>query len=423
MRWNRRKNMYVYVLDKNGNPLMPTKRCGKVRHLLRENRARVVKKTPFTIQLTYDSTEFVQKIDLGIDTGSKRVGISATTEKDVLLELDVELRTDIVDLLSTRRQYRRARRSRKLRYRKPRFLNRVKSKKKGWLAPSIRHKINSHHKLVNLVFNLLPIDKITVETASFDIQKLKKTEIEGKEYQEGEQLGFWNVREYVLFRDKHQCQGKKGCKNEILNVHHIESRKTGGNAPNNLITLCKKCHVLYHTGKLKLRKKRGASFRDATFMGIMRWAFYNELKEKYPSAKMTYGYLTKNTRIRNNLPKEHIIDARCISGNPLAKSSGIVFIGRFIRKQNRSLHKANPSKGGKRRVNTISQVKGFNRFDKIRYKGTEGYIHGLRSSGYFDIRKYNGEKIHASAKFSKLDKIESKNTLLLWKKIRNSSTS
>jgi hypothetical protein len=200
MRWNRRKNMYVYVLDKNGNPLMPTKRCGKVRHLLRENRARVVKKTPFTIQLTYDSTEFVQKIDLGIDTGSKRVGISATTEKDVLLELDVELRKDIVNLLSTRRQYRRARRSRKLRYRKPRFLNRVKSKKKGWLAPSIRHKINSHHKLVNLVFNLLPIDKITVETASFDIQKLKKTEIEGKEYQEGEQLGFWNVREYVLFQ-------------------------------------------------------------------------------------------------------------------------------------------------------------------------------------------------------------------------------
>ena len=67
------------------------------------------------------------------------------------------------------------------------------------------------------------------------------------------------------------------------------------------------------------------SFRDATFMGIMRWAFYSKLKELYPNVSLTYGYITKNTRIENDLPKDHYIDARCISGNPLAVSDGIVY--------------------------------------------------------------------------------------------------
>lgn len=149
----------------------------------------------------------------------------------------MELRNDIVDLLSTRRQNRRTRRNR-LRYRKARFDNRVKSKNKGWLAPSIENKINTHFNIVAKVHQILPISKIIVETASFDIQKIKNPDISGIEYQQGEQLDFWNIREYVLFRDGHKCQGKKGCKGNILNVHHIESRKTGGNSPSNLITLC-----------------------------------------------------------------------------------------------------------------------------------------------------------------------------------------
>ena len=136
----------------------------------------------------------------------------------------------------------------------------------------------------------------------------------------GEQLGFWNVREYVLFRDGYQCQCCKGkSKDKILNVHHIESRKTGGNAPNNLITLCETCHTGYHKGIVELPKtiKRGRKFKDATFMGIMRWAFYNKLKETYQSKgieiSLTYGYITKNTRIKLGLPKEHYVDARCIA--------------------------------------------------------------------------------------------------------------
>ena len=101
----------VYVLDINGNPLMPTERHGKVRRLLKEGKAEIVKRCPFTIQLLYDSTKYVQEINLGIDAGSKHIGVSATTNGKVLYEADVELRNDIVNLISTRRELRRNRRS------------------------------------------------------------------------------------------------------------------------------------------------------------------------------------------------------------------------------------------------------------------------------------------------------------------------
>ena len=131
----------VYVLDVDGKPLMPTTRHGKVRRLLKEGKAKVVKRCPFTIQLLYDSTRYVQEINLGIDAGSKHIGVSATTKEKVLYEADVELRNDIVDLISTRRECRRTRRNRKTRYRKARFNNRVSTKKTGWLAPSVKQKI------------------------------------------------------------------------------------------------------------------------------------------------------------------------------------------------------------------------------------------------------------------------------------------
>ncbi len=330
----------VYVLDKYGHPLMPTERHGKVRRLLNSSKAKVIKRCPFTIQLMYESMTNTQDISLGVDAGSKHIGISATTTDKELYAADIELRNDIVELLSTRREARRARRNRNTRYRAPRFNNR--KREDNWLAPSVRAKVVTHLKVVNGVQKILPVSKIIVEVASFDIQKFKNPNIFGAEYQQGKQLNFWNVREYVLFRDGHTCQCCKGkSKDKILNVHHIESRKTGGDSPDNLITLCETCHKGYHNGTLKLPKtiRRGMSFRDATFMGVMRWAFYNKLKELYPNVKMTYGYITKNTRIENDLPKEHYIDARCISGNPLARPLGYVYYQKKVRCHNRQIHK------------------------------------------------------------------------------------
>lgn len=410
----------VYVLNIEEKPLMPCKEA-KARKLLKQNKAKIYRREPFTIQLLFICENQTQDVTLGVDAGSKHIGLSATTEEKELYAADVELRNDIVDLLSVRRQNRRTRRNR-LRYRKPRFNNRVHSKNSGWLAPSIEQKIQTHFRIVEDVHKILPITKIVVETASFDIQKIKNPEIHNEEYQQGEQLGFWNIREYVLFRDNHTCQCCKGkSKNKILNIHHIESRKTGGNAPNNLITLCETCHKGYHNGTVKLPKtiKRGISFKDASFMGIMRWSFYNRLKEIYPNVFMTYGYITKNVRIKNNLPKDHYIDARCISGNPNAEPLGYYFYQKKVRCHNRQIHKANILKGGKKKLNQASYlVKGFRLFDKVEFGGQIGFIFGRRSSGYFDIRKLNKEVIHRNASWKNLKLLETRKSLLTERRIQ-----
>lgn len=406
----------VYVINVDGKPLMPITRHGKVRRLLKNKKAKVVKRTPFTIQLLYETTNHTQDITLGVDAGSKHIGLSATTETKELFSGEYELRNDIVDKLSTRGQSRRTRRSR-LRYRKERFNNRKSTKKKGWLAPSIEHKINSHEKIIADLHKILPISKVIVEVASFDIQKIKNPKIEGKQYQEGEQLGFWNVREYVLFRDDHTCQHCKGkSKDPILNVHHIESRKTGGNAPNNLITLCETCHNDYHKGKIKdLNIKRGQVYKDATFMGIMRWRLYERLKNKYNNIELTYGYITKNKRIELGLPKKHRIDAYCIADNLNAELFNEYYYYKKVRCHNRQIHKANKLKGGKLRNNQAPyEVKGFRLFDKVEYQDQEYFIFARRQTGYFDIRNLKGEKVNkGSISYKKLNFVERGNGLII----------
>ena len=409
----------VYVLSQNGQPLMPTENHAKVRVFLKQGKAKVVQRCPFTIQLLYESTTHTQKINLGIDAGSKTIGISATTDSKVLYEAEVVLRNDIVELLSGRRALRRSRRNRKTRYRKPRFDNRKKPD--GWLAPSIRQKIETHVTVVGNVMKILPMTKIIVETASFDIQKIKNPEIEGAEYQHGEQLDFWNVREYVLFRDGYICQCCKGkSKDNILNVHHIESRKTGGNAPNNLITLCETCHKAYHKGIITLPKEihRGMRFRDAAFMGIMRWAFYDRLKELYNLLGVevinTYGYITKNTRIEHGLPKEHYVDARCISDNPAAKPLDHYYFQKKVRCHNRQIHKNTILKGGIRKRNQASyEVKGFRLYDQVLWKGQKCFIFARRSTGRMDLRLLDGTHVNASVGYKNLKLLSMRKNYLI----------
>lgn len=409
----------VYVLNINHQPLMPCKEA-KARKLLKANKAKIVKREPFTIQLLFECENETQDITLGVDSGSKHIGLSATTKNKEIYSAEVELRNDIVDNLSTRREMRRTRRNRKTRYRKTRFQNRAKSKYKGWLAPSIENKIQTHLRVINDIHKILPITKIIVETASFDVQKIKNHDISNLDYQQGDQLGFWNVREYVLFRDNHICQHCNGkSKDNILNVHHLESRKTGGNAPNNLITLCETCHKKYHKGEIQLKHKRGQSFKDAAFMGVMRWNFYDKLKKIYPNVQMTYGYITKNTRIANNLPKEHYIDARCISGNPLAEPLGYYFYQKKVRCHNRRLHKMTICKGGIRLNSQASyEVKGFRLFDKVKYDSKEYFIFGRRKTGYFDIRTLSGEKVNkGSVNCNYLELIDISKLLLTEKRL------
>ena len=404
----------VYILDIDNNPLMPTERHGHVRRLLRDGKACVVKRTPFTIKLNYRTTTYIQEVSLGIDAGTQHIGVSATTNSKELFSSEVVLRKDIVDLLSTRREQRRTRRNR-LRHRKARFNNR--KRKDGWLAPSVQNRVDAHLKVIRNVHRILPIAKTTIEVAQFDVQLIKNPQINGVDYQRGEQMGFWNVREYVLARDGHKCQHCHGkSKDPILNVHHLESRKTGGNAPNNLITLCETCHKDYHRGKFELKIKRGKSLRDAAVMNIMRWAVYDKAKQEFENVHLTYGYITKNTRIQNGIVKTHAADARCISGNTAASPLPFYYLQKQIRRHNRQIHKVNILKGGKKKANQSPYlVNGFRLFDKVKYNGIECFVYGRRASGSFDIRKIDGTKVRAAISFKKLKFLEVRKNFLITK--------
>jgi len=331
----RGQNLRVFVLNMRNEPLMPTT-VGKARKLLKMGKAKVVKRYPFTIQLCYATGETKQDVVLGVDTGYKNVGLSAVSEKKELFSSEMELRTKIKDLLSERLQYRRTRRNR-LWHRKKRRDNRG-NKKKGWIPPSVEHKLDSHIKLVNFVKSILPVSQVNVEAAAFDIQKIKNPDIKGTDYQNGVQKDFWNVREYVLYRDNHTCQYCGKSEDIVLNVHHIESRQTGGNRPDNLMALCEKCHKDYHKGKIKLEIKKHKHFKAETLMSIIRWKIVDRLRELGNIVNITYGYITKSARISLGLDKSHINDAFVIAGGT-TQQKAYSFKSKQIRRNNRALTK------------------------------------------------------------------------------------
>jgi len=120
----------VYVLDINNKPLMTTSNA-KARILLKSKKAIVKELKPFTIQLTYETeTHYIQNITLDIDSGYNNIGFSAITNKKELITGELKLLQGMKERLLEKTMYRKQRRSR-LRYRKSRWNNRVKSKQKG----------------------------------------------------------------------------------------------------------------------------------------------------------------------------------------------------------------------------------------------------------------------------------------------------
>ena len=425
--------MPVYVLNKHGQPLMPCSPA-KARRLLKEGKATVKKRTPFTIQLRYGSSGYKQPVILGVDAGSKTIGLSACTETTELFAAEVKPRNDVVDLLSTRSEFRRSRRNRTTRYRQPRFDNRTHAKHTGWLAPSVEVKIKEHITAIKCVCALLPVSKVIVETAEFDLQLLNAIEEgkpvpQGEDYQKGKMLGHYNVRQYVLHRDGYTCRccGKHG-KGIKLHVHHLESRKVGGDAPDNQITLCEDCHNKFHKGIIAnntLRKRMRRSSRDAAFMGIMRKTLISRLRnDLLIPVRETHGYVTKYTRNELlKLNKSHINDALAIAAGrggfrvPMYHSFRRTeknYLIRPIRHHNRQLHKATILKGGLRKSNQAPRyVKGFRLFDKVLYQGTECFIWGRRTSGYFMLRNLDGEKVSDSANCKHLTLVERSSNYLI----------
>ena len=411
--------MFVYVLNKNGKALMPCK-PQKARILLKEKKAKVINRTPFTIQLLYGSSGYKQSINLGVDAGSKYIGLSATTSKQELFKATVELRQDIPKLLENRRNQRRSRRSRKLRYRPPRFNNRGK---KGKLAPSIQHKINSHINIIKKICKILPVDNIIVESTEFDPQKLKNPNIAGVEYQNGDSKGFYNVKQAVLNRDKYACQicGKTGGK---LEVHHIVFKKQGGyDRMDNLVCLCKDCHEKIHKNELTFNKKV-KSFKHASHMNIMRKKLVESLRMEFVNVFETFGYLTKYIREKLGLCKSHCNDAFVISHNFNAQQSNVEYLFKKVRRHNRQIHKAKPSKGGVRKRNQSNYIiNGFRRFDKVIYNNTVCFITGKRSSGYFQLKLFDETVVSQGVSSKKLKLLEPvKGWLIDWRLANSSPT-
>ena len=309
----------VYVLNIDGQPLMPTNRHGKVKHLLKTGKAKVIKRCPFTIKLLYETNNYTQDLILGVDTGS---GTFATTVSrnngDIVYLSEVILRNDITDKMTRRKMYRQNRRSRKTRYRKARWLNRKNSKRKDRFSPTMVSKHHSHEREIEYIKSILPITKLIIEVGQFDTHLMKNPSLANPKikhwgYQKGINYGFENTKAMVLNRDNYTCQYCKGKhKDSKLEVHHILYRSNGGsNEESNLITLCHTCHQDVHKGiiDLKLKGKIKGTLKYATQMNSIRV----QLLKKYPEAIETFGYITKANRLALSINKEHYYDACVIA--------------------------------------------------------------------------------------------------------------
>lgn len=242
--------MTVGVIGKNGERLMPTTRLGKVRHMLKDGRAVIYKRNPFTIKLNYDTKTCVQPIEICVDTGDRHIGISVKSEKQEYVSEQRDLLKYEKQHHDDQRRMRRTRRNR-LRYRAPRFNNRRASKKPGWFAPSLKNKAERHIDLIAAYVSVFPITSIVLEVGSFDTMLLKaiqegKPVPHGTDYQHGPASEADTLREAVFQRDGHRCVfcGRGVEDGAILHAHHAYYwMGRHGSSIDELVSCCEKCHI------------------------------------------------------------------------------------------------------------------------------------------------------------------------------------
>lgn len=312
----------ICVISKNGERLMPTFRPGRVRHLLKDGKAKIVKHQPFTIQLLYDSNNYTQPIEICEDVGYNYIGISVKSTTHEYVSAQYDTLQDEKEHHDSCSKYRRTRRN-KLRYRKARFNNR--KRKEGWLAPSLEHKKQLNINLIEWYMSVIPITHTTVEVGSFDtmlLQAIQKGEAkpEGTDYQQGPRYNLATLREAVFYRDNYTCAvcGRSSMKDgAILHMHHMLYWKgRHGYQLDELVTVCEKCHtspnhqksgVLFGFGE----NKKFANLSGAAFMNAVRWQIVNALYATYGKDFVTgtYGAMTKERRILLGIEKTHNNDA------------------------------------------------------------------------------------------------------------------
>ena len=418
--------MLVYVLGMDGDPLDPT-HPAKARILLKNKKAKVIRRLPFTIKLTYEiENPKTQKYTLGVDTGFLKLGTAVINEKDEVVYLsEVTLRNDIKKIMKDRSQNRRMRRTRNTRYRKPRWLNRKNSIRKDRYPPTMISKFNSHIKEINFIKSILPISKINLELAKFDNHALSNPLVKYNKwmYQKGLKFGFANTKAFILNRDKYTCQHCK-TKQGTLEVHHIIFRSNGGSdEPDNLITLCRNCHRELHLGKFSLKNTKGLKRKNkqaaATQMNILRSMIIKKFKLNFTE---TYGFITKEVRQYLNLPKEHYFDGIAICYCDKINKNNIFFKTNLVqlkRCTSKGDYKRQEFRRGKMLNLTKAKTQGFRRYDTVKYFGKRYFIGSRNSQGYALLVDINLNKIDFSflgrgRKIPKLQNLKRINSRRSW---------
>ncbi|NEQ35533.1 MAG: HNH endonuclease [Okeania sp. SIO3I5] len=394
---------YVFVLDANKKPLAPCK-AGMARSLLKAGKAKVFRRYPFSIILNKLVAEKHQDLQLKIDPGSKQTGFALVTQEGEVIWAMVLIHRgqQIKNAMLRRRNLRRGRRRRKTRYRQPRFLNR--KRKKGWLPPSLMHRVLTVEAWVNKLCFLAPINSLAMELVKFDTQKVENPEISGIEYQQGTLSGY-DLREYLLLKFNRKCV-YCGAKDTRLEIEHTTPRSKGGsNRVSNLVIACHQCNK--DKGAMDIReflkdkpsllervlKQAKTPLKDAAAVNATRWKIFETLKKTELPVVTGSGAQTKYNRRRLDLPKEHWIDAACVgevekltilTAQPLI----VTAMGHGCRQMVQMDKYGFPRKGykatkpvpGWKTGDIINVVKGQN----IGLKGVR--IKTVRSKGNFDIR-------------------------------------
>lgn len=392
--------MTVFVISKDGERLMPTTRLGKVRHMLKDGRAVIYQRRPFTIQLTYDTTTYTQPLELCVDAGYQHIGISLKSEGREYLAEQYDLLQFEKERHDDCRKYRRTRRNRK-RYRKPRFDNRMASKKEGWLAPSLLNKAERHQDIVTMIAAAAPVADIYIEVGTFDTQVLQAVQEgkpipEGLDYQHGPRYGTDTLREAVFQRDHHTCIicGRSIEDGAILHVHHLYFwRGQHGDRLNELGTVCDRCHTPKNHkegGKLWGWDKELPRYTGAAFMNAVRWHLVDEAREileGIAKVHVTYGAVTKRTRNDLGLEKSHCNDAYCMGQcRPRERAPQVTWQKR--RRNNRILSKFYDAKYRDTRVKEEKAGGAYKSGSQL----SSGRIKRNKEIGGENLRVYRGKK-------------------------------
>ncbi len=316
------------VLSNTKQPLMPCSPA-RARVLLREGKAAVFRRFPFTIILKDRECGDTQPVELKVDPGSKKTGIALVADyakrgKTVVFGTELQHRGQAVkEALDCRRAIRRSRRNHKTRYRAPRFDNRTRPA--GWLPPSLMSRVFNVTTWALRLQKFSPLSAIAVETVRFDTQLMQNPDISGVEYQQGTLAGY-ELREYLLEKWARTC-AYCGAKNIPLQVEHIIPKTRGGSdRVANLTLACEKCNLkkgnqtAAEFGFPNIQKQAQLPLKDAAAVNATRYMIGNMLRILGLPISFWSGGRTKFNRTQQRYPKTHWIDAACVgeSGSDVA---------------------------------------------------------------------------------------------------------